>query len=336
MGVRKDESRGRWLAEAYISGKRVRKWFGSKAEANRYFTALKAENSPIAQKVIVKTEQSPLLSELIQLWYELHGRSLRNGNRLLSRLGYMAEAMGNPLAKDVSASMFAEYRARRLNGDVTFWRYREQVKESTVNNEKVLLGGVFNELERLGKWSGGNPLKNVRSFKVREREIVFLSNDEIKRLLHVIDNYKFSPDLKIVVRLALATGARWSEVVNLTRSQIIPYKVTFPNTKNGKVRTVPISKELYEMIPDKSGRLFTAEMTAFAKMIKKAGIVLPEGKNTHILRHTFASHFMMNGGNLLVLRDILGHSDIKMTMRYAHFAPSFLESAVTLNPLNNI
>lgn len=42
---------------------------------------------------------------------------------------------------------------------------------------------------------------------------------------------------------------------------------------------------------------------------------------------------MMNGGNILVLRDILGHADISMTMRYAHFAPDHLTEAVTLNPI---
>ncbi|WP_228261177.1 tyrosine-type recombinase/integrase, partial [Klebsiella pneumoniae] len=55
----------------------------------------------------------------------------------------------------------------------------------------------------------------------------------------------------------------------------------------------------------------------------------------HVLRHTFASHFMMNGGNILVLQRVLGHTDIKMTMRYAHFAPDHLEDAVKLNPLAN-
>lgn len=42
---------------------------------------------------------------------------------------------------------------------------------------------------------------------------------------------------------------------------------------------------------------------------------------------------MMNGGNILVLQRVLGHTDIKMTMRYAHFAPDHLEDAVKLNPL---
>ena len=43
----------------------------------------------------------------------------------------------------------------------------------------------------------------------------------------------------------------------------------------------------------------------------------------------------MNGGNILVLKSILGHTDIKMTMRYAHFSPNHLTDAIYLNPLNN-
>lgn len=54
---------------------------------------------------------------------------------------------------------------------------------------------------------------------------------------------------------------------------------------------------------------------------------------THVLQHTFASHFIMNGGNILVLQKILGHSNLTMTMRYAHLAPGHLQEAKTLNPL---
>lgn len=43
---------------------------------------------------------------------------------------------------------------------------------------------------------------------------------------------------------------------------------------------------------------------------------------------------MMNGGNILILQRVLGHTDIKMTMRYAHFAPEHLEDAVKLNPID--
>lgn len=62
--------------------------------------------------------------------------------------------------------------------------------------------------------------------------------------------------------------------------------------------------------------------------MEKTSIVLPRGQLTHVLRHTFAAHFMMSGGNILALQKILGHHDIKMTMRYAH-----LETALRFNPL---
>jgi len=61
--------------------------------------------------------------------------------------------------------------------------------------------------------------------------------------------------------------------------------------------------------------------------------VLSRGQLTHILRHTFAAHFMMSGGNILALQKILGHHEIKMTMRYAHLAPDHLETALHFNPL---
>lgn len=56
----------------------------------------------------------------------------------------------------------------------------------------------------------------------------------------------------------------------------------------------------------------------------------------NILRHTFASHFVMNGGNLVALQKILGHSSLGITMRYSHLAPDYLKQAVELNPLSLI
>lgn len=70
-------------------------------------------------------------------------------------------------------------------------------------------------------------------------------------------------------------------------------------------------------------------------MLALTDIQLAEGQKTHVLRHTFASHFMINSGNILVLQQILGHANIRETMRYAHFAPDHLEDAVILNTLAN-
>ncbi|KFF47984.1 hypothetical protein GY26_16870 [Gammaproteobacteria bacterium MFB021] len=66
--------------------------------------------------------------------------------------------------------------------------------------------------------------------------------------------------------------------------------------------------------------------------VKEAGIQLPKGQRTHVLRHTFASHFMMNGGDVLTLQKILGHQTITMTMRYAHLSPDHLADAIKYAP----
>src|SRR5690606_14263419 len=80
-------------------------------------------------------------------------------------------------------------------------------------------------------------------------------------------------------------------------------------------------------------RLFSGCKGAFRKAVDRSGIELPDGQLTHVLRHTFASHFLINGGDILALQRILGHSDLKVTMRYAHLAPDYMSSVPDLSPL---
>lgn len=53
-----------------------------------------------------------------------------------------------------------------------------------------------------------------------------------------------------------------------------------------------------------------------------------KGQAAHVLRHTFASHFMMNGGDILSLQKMLGHSSLIMTMRYSHLSADHLMEAM--------
>lgn len=100
------------------------------------------------------------------------------------------------------------------------------------------------------------------------------------------------------------------------------------------IMSAAIENELYTEIPKKRGRLFAGGYSAFRTAVRRAKIELPAGQLSHVLRRTFASHFMINGRNILVLQKTLGHTDIKMTMRYTHFSPVHLEDAVRLNPLS--
>nr|ELR5039971.1 tyrosine-type recombinase/integrase [Providencia stuartii]ELR5081392.1 tyrosine-type recombinase/integrase [Providencia stuartii] len=251
-----------------------------------------------------------------------------------SKLDAVCWRLDDPYITELDKNMFAACCENRLKSK---WNAKGKAapKQATVNREQSYLHAVFAELKRLGEWEGDNPLDGVRQFKEGDQELAFLYQEDIKRLLHACDESR-NKDLGNVVRICLATGARWSEAESLSQSQVMPYKVTFTQTKGNKNRTVPISQKLFELLPKRRGKLFSNCYDAFEGALKKAGIDLPKGQRTHVLRHTFASHFMMNGGNILVLQQILGHSTIIMTMRYAHFAPDHLDAAVSLNPFDRV
>ncbi|MFJ5485699.1 phage integrase [Pectobacterium actinidiae] len=333
MAVRKLLT-GKWLSETYPegrTGKRVRKQFASKGEALSYERQLKFAGISVDTSLAEDAGQS--LSELVQRWFDMHGRSLADGEGRLRKLELLCTNLGNPIANLFTKADFAEYRKQRLSGK--FGRFDKPVKESTINREHSYLSAVFNELKRLGEWQGDNPLDGIRQYKESDSELVFLYHDDIRLILNECDASS-NPDLGSVVRICLATGARWSEAQELKQSQLVPYRVTYINTKGKRNRTVPISPELYQRLPRRRGQLFSPCYDAFRQALKRSQIDLPEGQLTHVLRHTFASHFMMNGGNILVLKDILGHTSIQMTMRYAHFAPDHLDAAVTLNPYDRL
>ena len=145
--------------------------------------------------------------------------------------------------------------------------------------------------------------------------------------------------VELITLICLCTGARWGEAEGLTSGNVRDGKVTFNDTKNGKNRTIPVADWLFERLkkhaPKATNRpLFTSSIGSFRRALKRTTIELPKGQAAHVLRHSFASHFMINGGNILTLQRILGHSDIRITMRYAHLAPDHFQDAVKFNPLN--
>lgn len=336
MTVRK-LSDGQWLADFYTvnrsdgkQGKRVRKKFATKGEALAFenYTLQKIDDSPW----LGKGKDKRRLSDLVNLWYERHGISLRDGQKRVRSMLWAAECMGSPLATEFSAQLFTAYRAKRLDGHFARTKRIAEVSPRTMNLEHAYFLAVFNELKRLGEWDAPNPLENVRQFRTEESEMAYLTGEQVNKLLQEC-RLSSAKDLEMVVKICLVTGARWSEAETLKRSQITAGKVTFIKTKGKRNRTIPLAAEIIAELPKKNGALFKPCYNAFRTAIEKTGIELPAGQLTHVLRHTFASHFMMNGGNILVLQKILGHTDIKMTMRYSHFSPDHLEEALHLNPL---
>lgn len=325
-----------WLVDIQPNGrggKRYRKTLPTKSEALAFeiFIRGKTQESPIWQPA---KRDARRLSVLVDLWYEHHGMNLRAGKNTLSRLKLLCDALGNPIAGQFKAEMFTEYRTKRLN---------DGISANNLNREHAYLRAVFNELIRLGQWQGENPLGKVRQFKISERELSFLTLTQITLLLETLREGR-SEGAWLIAQICLATGARWSEAEGLRVSQVRNEAIHFTGTKSGKNRSVPIDETLTELLNNHlktqygvqnaaATRFFTYGYGAFREAVEKCGIELPKGQLTHVLRHTFASHFTMNGGNILVLQRILGHSSLTMTMRYAHLAPDHLQEARLLNPL---
>lgn len=264
------------------------------------------------------------LSDLVKYWHDHHGCTLKDADQRLSRLQGIVSRLSDPFTVDFTSSDWMEYRITRL----------KQVKASTVNHEQRYMKAVFSECVRLGVIQE-NPIAKVRQVKEQHHEMMFLNLEQCEQLLTECEA-STNNHTWCVAAICLATGSRWGEAEGLTHSSWLPGKVIFKDTKNGKDRAVPIMPELQEQIKHRlrpgPGRLFDSCRSAFRSAYDRCGFQTPQ-QLTHILRHTFASHYMMNGGDLLTLQRILGHGSITMTMRYAHLAPNHLESALRFSPM---
>lgn len=341
MSIKKQTS-GKWLLDFYPEGKpqgkaskRIRKTFSTKGEALAY-------QNHIMENIHVKPwldgkEDRRKLGDLVNQWFEEYGVTLDDGEKRKGAMEFACDSMGEPNAHEFNATMFSTYRKKRLSGEIVRTTRVKQVSPRTMNLELAYFRAMFNELKRLGHWKHANPLSDLRPFKSEEAELSYLEDDDISCLLEECRNSR-NESTYWVACICLITGARWDEAESLTTKQIKKLKISFFKTKGNRNRTVPISEKFFNQLPksDKPGRLFVPCYSAFRKAVERSGLDLPAGQLSHFLRHTFASHFMMNGGNILVFQRILGHTDIKMTMRYSHFAPDHLEDAVRLNPIKQI
>jgi len=318
---------GRWQVDLRTDGRgsrRIRKSFDSKAEAKRFETYVLTKSAEGKEWNPSKADNRRL-KDLIQLWFNAKGVHLKDGERRKRCLETTADFMGNPVARTVKPAAFLAYRAHKI---------QEGASKKTLNNHLGYLNAVYNQLNRLKEIDFDNPFRHVEAIRLDERELSWLTVEQIRHLLKTIEEFSQNPHVHLLTRICLATGARWGEAENLQLRHVQEGKLTFVNTKSGKSRSVPVAPKLFKEIQEhlKQHGGFSFSLSAFRRALEKSGIQLPAGQSAHVLRHTFASHFVMNGGDILSLQKILGHSTITMTMRYSHLSPEHLAQVSSFAP----
>jgi integrase len=231
---------------------------------------------------------------------------------------------GQRPADGVAAAQFAKWRDERLSAGVA---------GSTVRNHLNTLSSVFRHAAtEWGYPQLSNPLANLRRpmpGKARTRRV---TDEELK----AISKSTQSRDLGLLIRLAVETGMRLSELINLRWQHInlVNRTAYLPETKNGHSRTVPLSSIAAQVLGDiKSdviqrldGRLFfltphaasVAFRRACQRVEKQSAGQYGANLRFHDLRHEAVSRFFERGLNAIEVASISGHRSMQMLARYAH------------------
>lgn len=161
-------------------------------------------------------------------------------------------------------------------------------------------------------------------------------------LLPYLDNHPFADPLKPMVLVSMNTGIRQGELFSLRWRQVgESLSVDAGNAKNRRTRHIPLNREAkaalegWRELSDSTELVFPGRGGGRRDNVRKAWLaVLEDAKienfRWHDLRHHFASKLVMRGVPLNTVRELLGHSDLKMTLRYAHLAPDHTQAAVEL------
>ena len=179
-------------------------------------------------------------------------------------------------------------------------------------------------------------IRIVKQQKENNKRTRFLEIEECQILIDCAE-----PHLKPILITALNTGMRKTEILTLTWENVDLNNgfILLNNTKNDERRDIPINETLRQMLinlPRRldvpylffdavSGKHYIDVKTSFNTACRRAKI---RDFRFHDLRHTFASHLVMAGVDIMTVKELLGHKTLAMTLRYAHLAPSHKTKAL--------
>ena len=298
----------------------------------------------------VKREINLRMSALIDRYWKQYGIKKRSADREKSILEGIRSELGKSFVREVDGNAVSRWYENLT-------AVHELSPGTAVRHFNVMHHMMKKAATIWTKDTGidRNPADHVEVKRPDDQRDRYLSEDELRRLKVALDEKiyrKGTKDfnktfcrLRMIVLIAVTTGMRMSEIFGLKGSDVMYSEgllAVRAKLKGGKMRYVPMPPELADelrrfmpqpannvlyiagnnheqMFPPKNGAKGERQRVegSFEDLLERADI---QDFRFHDLRHTFASWYMMNGGDLYELAKILGHSNIKMTERYAKLA----------------
>ena len=315
-------------------------------DGTRYKESVGAVNKTIAKEMLVVKKR-----EVIQGTYkpkkhktsfekfkEEYLKYSKNNKRPLSTirdessLKHLQKVFDSKRLSEISPILIEKYKTMRIN---------EGAKPVTINHEMACLRHIFTMAIKWGK-AEKNPVKEVKFLKEPQGKDRILTYEEEGCLLAYVRSKAKSRHLEAIIITALNTGMRKGEILHL-KWENVDFKngyIIVVETKNGEIRKIPMNEQLTmalkkvkdknsspEYVFSENGKSYGDVKTGWWKALKEVKI---ENFRFHDMRHTFGSRLGMAGVDIKTIQELMGHKDIKMTMRYSHPTPEHKKRAVEI------
>ncbi len=335
-----------WIRYADSTGKIIRKSSGSEkfsvAETMLLNEKKAAKDGKMPHTAQIENHSFSELAEKYKAWVQGRQACAELKGYVIDKL---VERYGSILLRQFNTALVEQLQTDLMNKGLK----EKDPKPSSpawVNRVLNILKHMFSKAV---EWEmvEADILKRVRRVKqLREnKRLRFISIEEAQGLISVCDEH-----LRPIVVTALNTGMRKGEILGLRWKQVDLQHgfILLDKTKNGERREIPVNDTLKAVLQSLRRRIDVPHVFYDPKTLKpyqgvKRSFVtaMERAKITdfhfHDLRHTFASQLVMAGVDLAAVKELLGHKDIKMTLRYAHLAPAHKRRAVEVmgNLLSN-
>jgi integrase len=307
----------------------AKKWAGSIEAAireGRHFRCVEAKRRTLAE----------LIDKYIDNVLPHKSESMQSAQR--NQLLWWKEKSGYSLLADFTPQIIGKLREELSKGTTNRGKKRTT---ATVNRYLAALSHVLSTAVNEYEWLETNPLLKIKRQPESQGRVRYLDDDERGRLLSACKQSS-NQQLYAIVVLALSTGMRKGEILNLKRRDVFLNEgfVVLDKTKNKERRRVPIISHAYEVLSYqlKIARLDTDYVFPSKDGKKPIDIKRPwevavlnaqlDDFRFHDLRHSCASYLAMNGASQRDLMEVLGHKTVQMTKRYSHLSDSHISSVV--------